>query len=406
MEVMNNMYDFSFSIPTEIVFGEGCEMQAGPLMKQRADRVLLVYGSERIFTAEKGRRSLGEALTESLQEAGCTVFCYGGIRPNAEAAFIDSAIEVVRKEGIQGILAVGGGSVIDTAKAISAGFCYPGKITELYEDLSAYPEVFLPVGAVSTMAATASESNETSVISDEKTGRKIMRAFKETKPKFALLNPALTVGVSAFQTASGGFDIFAHAFERYFDLHRNSSIFDALTLSLMRQIVEILPETLKNPENLSLRGELMVSSNIAHNDMLGPGGDFACHEMSHVVTEHFGLAHGAALALLIPQWCDYVKYENPRRMAAFFRSVFKVSADHDLSAIETGIAALREFIGKIGLPLSLGEAAAKGFAVPSDTGDAQVSEMARGAAGDAGCIGFGFVSLKQEDIKEILRRIL
>ena len=155
------MFDFHFSIPTEIYFGKGCEERAGALMSQYASRVLMVYGSERIF-----QMGLGEKLVSWLEEAGCTVFRLGGVKPNASTDYIRSAIELVRRKQIDGILAIGGGSVMDSAKAISAGAYFEGDIVELYSDPQAEPSRFLPVGAVVTMPATASESNEMSVISD------------------------------------------------------------------------------------------------------------------------------------------------------------------------------------------------------------------------------------------------
>lgn len=387
------MYDFHFSIPTEIYFGKESEMKAGALMAQqvgKGGRVLLIYGSERIF-----HTGLGDKLVSSLQDAGCTVFKLGGVRPNADAAYIRKAIDVVRKEGIDGILAVGGGSVIDSSKAAAAGTFFDGDIMELYQNPERCPEKFLPVGAVVTLPATASESNAMSVISDDVTGKKIARVFERSKPKFALLNPALTMSVSSFQTASGGFDIFAHAFERYFDLNRKSSLLDRMTLALMKEIVGTLPKTLQNPGDEDLRGELMLAAAVAHNDMLGPGGDFACHEMSHQITETFHVAHGAALAMLIPAWCEYVSHQAPARFAAFYQEVFDVQGERPQDIIEKGISALRRFIDSLELLQTI-----------ETTEQLDLAALAVQTLDGRPFIGWGLTGLTAFDIEQIYRKII
>lgn len=383
------MFDFHFSVPTEIYFGEACEEQVGVLMRAHAARVLLVYGSERIF-----QEGLGGRIIASLENAGCTVLALGGVKPNADAAYIRNGIALARREQIEGILAVGGGSVIDSAKAIAAGVFFDGDIMELYASPEKQPDGFLPVGAVVTLPATASESNATSVISDSVTGKKIMRAFEGAKPKFALLDPALTLSVSRFQTASGGFDIFAHAFERYFDLNRQSSLLDRMSVALMREVVETLPKVLEQPEDEALRGELMLAATVAHNDMLGPGGDFACHEMSHQITESFGIAHGAALAMLMPAWCEYVSHHAPQRFASFFSQVFQVKGDQPQDIIEKGIAAFRNFIDTIGLAQRL------------ETEKQDLAGLARQTLDGRPFVGFGLIGLTAFDIEQIYEKIL
>ena len=342
------MCDFNFTIPTEIYFGKDCECKAGQLMQQYAENVMMIYGSDRIF-----RDGLADRLINSLQNAGCQVLCCGGVKPNAETDWIDSAIEVARRENIEGILAVGGGSVIDSAKAVAAGVHYPGSILQLYETTDAEPAAYLPVGAVVTIPATASESNEMSVISDSRTGRKIAKPMPGTRPKFALLNPQLTLTVSPYQTACGGFDMFAHAFERYFDLRRGSSLLDAMAEAVMHTVIEILPQVLAHPQNLEKRSELMLAATIAHNDMLGPGGDFACHEISHVITERFGVTHGGALAMILPAWCRYMWPKAPERFAQFFKNVWGVNEDSDELVIQKGIEKMEVFIKDTGLPLTV-----------------------------------------------------
>lgn len=379
------MYNFNMSIPTDIYFGQAVELKAGSLMRQYGSRILMIYGSSRIF--EEG---LGQRLADSLQASGCRVTCCGGVKPNAEISFIEDTIKLAREEKIDGILAVGGGSAIDTAKAVSAGFLYEGQILDLYEDPKAMPEKYLPIGAVVTMPASASESNDMSVISDTVTGRKIARPFKGTRPKFALLNPALTLSISRFQTASGGFDIFSHAFERYFDLARNSQLLDGLTESLMRTIVEVLPKVLEEPENLQLRGELMLAASMAHNDMLGPGGDFACHEISHVLTEKFGVSHGSALAMILPAWCSRMSCSNPERFCRFFEKVWGVTGSSWDEIIDRGISMMRDFVREIGLPLTVSK------------GQCSIKELTVAIGGPGG----GFSALTEKDVEAILREIV
>lgn len=379
------MYNFNMSIPTEIYFGDGIESKAGSLMRLYGQRILLIYGSDRIF--EEG---LGGRLVCSLQEAGCTVFRCGGVKPNADITYIEKAIKVARMEKIDGILAVGGGSVIDSAKAVSAGSTYGGSVLELYERPEVEPETFLPIGAVVTIPATASESNDMSVISDGLTGKKIARSFKETRPKFALLNPRLTLSVNSFQTACGGFDIFAHAFERYFDLTRNSRLLDELTEGLMRTVIDVLPKVLQNPADLALRSELMLAATAAHNDMLGPGGDFACHEISHVITEKYGIAHGSALAMILPAWCSQMSKKKPERFYPFFQKVWHIEGESREQVIAQGIHRMKTFIRELGLPLGI------------PAGSCSIEELACAI----GTPGGNFARLSAEDVGLILKQIV
>ena len=376
------MYNFNMNISTELFFGEDAELKAGALMRQYGRKILLIYGSRRIF--EEG---LGQRLVESLEEAGCTVVCRGGVKPNAEIAFIEQTIEIARQENIEGILAVGGGSVIDTAKAVSAGSGYRGSVRELYENPEAEPCKYLPIGAVVTMPASASECNDMSVISDHVTGRKIARPFKGTRPKFALLNPQLTLAISRFQTACGGVDILSHAVERYFDLTRKSRLLDGMTESLMRTVIEVLPKVLMDPENLEMRGELMLAASAAHSDMLGPGGDFACHEISHVLTEKYGITHGSALAMILPAWCQRMSCAAPERFCRFFERVWGITGSSWEEMISRGIDEMRRFITEIGLPLTI------------PRGDYTIEELTAAV----GTPGGTFARLTEKDVEAILR---
>ncbi len=260
-------------------------------------------------------------------------------------------------------------------------------VLELYENPKMVPEKYLPIGAVVTMPASASECNDMSVISDPVTGRKIARPFKGTRPKFALLNPQLTVTISRFQTASGGFDIFSHAFERYFDLTRDSQLLDGMTVSLMRTVIQVLPKVLADPQNLQLRGELMFAASMAHNDMLGPGGDFACHEISHVVTEKYGIPHGSALAMILPAWCQRMSCAAPERFCRFFEKVWGITGSSWDEVIDRGIDEMKKFITEIGLPLTI------------PRGDYTIEELADAA----GMPGGTFAKLTEKDVEAILR---
>ena len=337
------MFDFRMSIPTEIIFGKGEVRNVGTVMKQYADKVLMLYGSERIF-----RCGTGDEIVDSLREAGCQVVLYGGVPANSDSRFVDEVIQKVREEQINGILAVGGGSVIDTAKAVSVGALAKGDIMEVLKTGEIGAEV-LPIGAVVTVPATGSEANCVAVISEHETHRKYMAPFPEAKPKFAILDPELTLSVPPHQTAVGGFDIFSHAFERYFDLSRDSRLLDGMTIALMRTMVECLPELIKDPGDLDLRSEVMFAATAAHSDMLGPGGDFGCHGLSHVVTEVYDVPHGAALAMLIPAWCRVMNHHEPERFRSFFNGVFGTDD------IEEGIGRLEDFVLSIGLDLTMGD---------------------------------------------------
>lgn len=336
------MFNFNLAIPTEFHFGRGCEAEVGKVLKQYGSRVLMVYGSNRIFKAEEQAEgpSLGDRLVASMAGEGLEVVPFGGVVPNPLKSHVVKAAEMCREEKIDAILAVGGGSVMDTAKAIAS--------------LGA-KEYGLEMAIVNvvTAPATSSESNPLFVLTDDETHEKNMTVDPAVMPKATFLNPELTLSLPASQTAAGAFDAFSHAFERFFDLHRESMLLDEMTASVMRSIVKTLPKLLAEPDDYNLRTDMMLAAAVAHNDVLGPGGDFACHEISHAVTEAFGTTHGAALALVIPAWMGHYAKDNPERFAAFAEMVFDVDRDGSLeSKAQQGIDRLVAFAESAGLPVT------------------------------------------------------
>ena len=250
-----------------------------------------------------------------------------------------------KEKQIDLLLAVGGGSVIDTAKAVSIGSCYSGKLWDFYSG-KAVPEKALPIGVVLTMAATASEANCVSVLSNETIGKKTAFYHPLTYPKFALLNPELTYSVPARQSAIGGIDIFAHAFERYFHLGQKGILRDGLCTAVMKTVLAELPLVQQNPDDYDGRSQLMWAATMAHSDMIGAEGVFACHEMSHILTEEYDLSHGLALGILMPAWCKYILLDHAEEIAAFSQEVWDVPAEgkNAVAIAQDGISRFQDFI--------------------------------------------------------------
>ena len=219
------------------------------------------------------------------------------------------------------------------------------------------PEEAVPVGVILTMAATASEANPVAVLTNEQLKRKNAYAHPLLYPAFALLNPELTYTVPKRQTAIGAIDIFAHAFERYFHLEQQGTLRNKLCVAVMTTIMDELPKVLELPDNYDGRSQIMWAATMAHSDMIGTEGVFACHEMSHVLTEIFGMAHGEALAVLMPAWCRYMIPKQTAYVAAFARNIWGVDAYlDDLSAAAEGVRRFENFMQACGLPVSMQEA--------------------------------------------------
>ena len=349
------MKDFEFFLPTHIVFGKEAEEKAGELAVTYGRNILLLYGSERVV-----KNGLLRALQCDLEAHGASCETYGGITENPLLSTAEKICAFVKEKKIDLLIAVGGGSVIDTAKAVCIGSCYAGKLWDFYTG-KAVPQQALPLGVVLTMAATASEANCVSVLSNEKLGKKTAFYHPLTFPKFALLNPELTYSVPARQSAIGAIDIFSHAFERYFHLGQKGVLRSGLCTAVMKTVLAELPQVQQSPQDYDARSQLMWAATMAHSDMIGAEGVFACHEMSHVLTEEYDLSHGLALGILMPAWCKYMLLSHPQEIAVFSHEVWDVPYDSENSrnaeiAAQEGISRFQNFICSVGLPVTLREA--------------------------------------------------
>lgn len=299
------MENFEFQCPTKIIFGRGVENRTGEEVKKHSSKVLFHYGGGSIK-----RIGLYDKIVKSLKDAGLEFIELPGVKPNPRLSLVRKGIEICRNENIDFILAVGGGSVIDSAKAISVGVPYRGDVWDFYTD-KGEPEEALPVGVVLTIPAAGSEASDISVITNEEDWRKLSLTSKLLLPRFAVMNPEVTFTLPPYHTACGASDIMAHVMERYFTNVRHTDLTDRLCEATLKTVIKNVPIVLREPENYDARAEIMWASTIAHNGLLGTGrtGDWASHIIEHELSGLYDVPHGAGLAVVFPSWMKYV-YKN------------------------------------------------------------------------------------------------
>ena len=344
------MNNFTFYTPTKYLFGRGVETKAGELARQfLGQKIMIVYGHGSVV-----RSGLLSRVTASLAEAGVSWTELGGVDPNPTDTLVYKGIEEGRKENIDGVLAVGGGSAIDTAKAIALGIPYNGDFWDFYAG-RLVPEKALPVGTVLTIPAAGSEGSGNSVITRLDGLHKIsLRTESVLRPKFSLLNPELTFTLPPYQTASGIADMMAHIFERYFTMTPGVEITDRVSEGILRAIIEEAPKVMKDPEDYDARANIMWSGTLAHHGVCGTGRreDWVSHFMEHEISAVYGVTHGAGLAVIIPAWMTFMADHNPGKVAQMARRVFDVNSHDDRTAAVEGISCLKAFFGSLGLPVT------------------------------------------------------
>ena len=347
------MDNFTFCASTNFVFGRGTETQAGALAKAAgAAHVLIIYGG-----GSAVRSGLIARVEASLQAAGLCYGTLGGVKPNPEDDLVRVGISRVRQEGFDFLLAVGGGSVIDTAKAIAAGACYEGDFWDFYCG-KARVEAALGVGVVLTIPAAGSEGSGNSVITHLGTRQKVsLRCPDHLRPVFSIMNPELTFTLPPAQTAAGICDMMVHIFERYFSNTPETDITDRVSEGVLLSIMEEGPKVMANPKDYDARANIMWAGMLAHNGICGTGRteDWASHFMEHELSSLYGVTHGAGLAVIFPAWLTVVSRINPHRAKQFAERVMGVEAEgrSDEEVISEGIARLRSFWKRLGLPLTL-----------------------------------------------------
>lgn len=347
------MDNFSYCSPTRYLFGRGVESETGRLVcDQGWHTVMIVYGGGSAI-----RSGLLERVCDSLSRRGVRFVTYGGIRPNPTDAPVRDGIDICRRAGADALLAVGGGSVIDTAKAIAAGALYDGDFWDFYSGKTPV-EKALPVGVVLTIPAAGSEGSGNSVITNKSTGQKIsIRTDFVLRPKFAVMDPELTLTLPREQTAAGVADMMAHIMERYFTTTPDVDVTDRLAEGLLMAIIDSARRVEAHPHDYEARANLMWSGTLAHNGICGCGRreDWASHGLEHVLSALYDVTHGAGLAVVFPAWMTYMSGKSPAKVAQFARRVFGITISDDREAALAGVSALRSFFKELGLPLTLSD---------------------------------------------------
>ena len=348
------MSNFSYYTPTHVYFGRGTQNQVGELVRaQGCKKVLIHYGGQ------SARRSgLLVQVEASLDAAGVAHVQLGGVVPNPHLSLVYEGIELCRREGVDFILAVGGGSVIDSAKAIGYGMCMDGDVWELYNHTRRAAGC-LPIGVILTIAASGSEMSDSSVITKEEGG--IKRGYNDDlcRPKFAIMNPELTMTLPDYQTACGCTDILMHTMERYFVQGDAMEITDSIAEALMRTVMEQAKILRDDPKNYDARAEVMWAGSLSHNGLTGcghDGSDFASHRLEHEMGGMFDVAHGAGLAAVWGSWARYVYQNCMPRFVRFARNVMGVEAElSDDAAALRGIELMEDFFRSIHMPTCFSE---------------------------------------------------
>ena len=393
------MFGFEYYTPTRVIFGKNTEERAGELVRE--------YGGTKVLVHFGGKSAVKSGLIErigkALDAAGLEYWELGGVVPNPHLGKVREGIALCKEKGVDFILAVGGGSVIDSAKAIAYGLAEPDKdVWELFEHERTAKGCY-PVGTVLTISAAGSETSNSCVITDEQTKSKRSYNDNVARPKFAIMNPELTMTLPDYQTESGCTDIMMHTMERYFTNGGNMKITDAIAEALLRTVMEQAKILHTDPYNYDARAEVMWAGSLAHNDLTGcgnDGGDFASHLLEHELGGMFDVTHGAGLAAVWSTWARYVYKDCLPRFVQYALNVMQVEpgATDEETALR-GIAAMEDFYHAIGMPTNLHELGV------SPTPE-QIDEMANRCIAAAGGPKGSAKRLDLEDMKEIYRRAL
>ena len=379
------MQNFRFMSPTDFIFGKDTELSVGAEVRKYGNKVLFHYGGGHIR-----KNGLYDRIINSMEQSGIEYIELGGVKANPDVELVRQGIEICRKEKVDFILAAGGGSVIDSAKAIAMGVFYEKDVWDYFTGDSEIRKA-LQVGVILTIPATGSEASNTSVLTNSAEGH-LKRAVSSDllKPVFAVMNPELTYSLPAYQTAAGGVDIMSHVLERYFTLEPDCGFTDRLCEATLRTVIQSLPKVLKNPEDYAARAEIMWAGTIAHNGILGVGRseDWGSHMLGHEISALYDLTHGATLSIVIPQWMKYVYKTDITRFVKYAVNVWNVEEDfydQEQTALE-GIRRTKEFFSSVGMPVSLKEAEISGE---------RIEEMAEKCT-KYGAVG-GFKKLEKQD---------
>ncbi len=391
------MENFTFYSPTYFVFGKGEENNTGQYVKRFGGKKILIhYGGGSVV-----RSGLMDRVKASLKQEGIGFIELGGARPNPRSGLVYEGIDICRKESIDFVLAVGGGSAIDSAKAIAAGAVYDGDFWDFFQGKPVTKA--LPVATILTISAAGSEGSPDTVITNENGMFKRGARGEALSPVFSILNPALTQTLPPFQTACGITDIMAHLFERYFTTTKEVEVTDRMIEALLLTMIHEGPRAMEDTNNYQARANIMWAGMMAHNNSCGVGRvqDWASHDIEHELSAIYDCAHGAGLAVVIPAWMTYVYKHDVARFAQFAVRVWGCQMDfaNPENTAKAGIAALKRFFRSIGMPTNFEELGAKEEDIE------RMAHMACFGDGRGGTIG-GFVKLDETDVANIYRLML
>lgn len=389
------MRSFEYFAPTKVIFGKDSHLQIGDILKkENCHKVLIHYGGKSAVAS-----GLIDEVSGCLTDAGIDFVTLGGVVPNPRLSKVRKGIELCKKENVDFILAVGGGSVIDSAKAIGYGVANPWTDVWNFYLKTEVPTACLPIGVIPTIAASGSEMSNSSVITNEDGWLKRGAAKCDLcRPKFALMNPKITYSLPQYQTESGCVDILMHTMERYFVNIETMEITDSISESLMQTVIYNARILMREPDNYTARAEIMWAGSLSHNGLTGcgtGGGDWACHQLEHELGGLYDVTHGAGLAAIWGSWARYVYDVNPERFAQFATNVFDIPCGLDFEkTARAGIEAMEDFFRSIKMPVSLHE-------LGLDLDDQQIHELAfKCSYEDTRTIGV-FKQLNMKDMEKI-----
>ena len=391
------MNNFTFYSPTYFVFGKEEENNVGKYVKRfGGTKVLIHYGGGSVV-----RTGLLDRVKNSLTAEGLSFVELGGVKPNPRSGLVYEGIELCRKEKVDFVLAVGGGSTIDSSKAIAAGTVYEGDFWDFY--CGKQVTKALPVGTILTISAAGSEGSPDSVITKEEGMFKRGATGEGLRPAFSILNPALTQTLPPYQTACGITDIMAHLFERYFTNTQDVEVTDRVIEGLLMTMIHEGPKVIENPDDYQARANIMWAGMMAHNNCCGVGRDqdWASHDLEHELSALYDCAHGAGLAVVFPAWMEYNMNHDVMRFAQVANRVWGCAMDfqHPEVTAKAGIQAFRTFLKSIGMPQTMAELGGKEEDIP------YLAHTAAYGNGNNGTLG-GFVVLQEKDMENIYGRML